>query len=126
MPVDEAAAAIAEILFSAGPLRLIHHLENPVRQDWQPLVQHLAFSLKCQLTDFSEWLKLVESQDGLQGGPLFQFFKDDFRHMSSGGVILDTYKSRKVSPTMQRADAVTMELIDKYLLNWKRDGFLSP
>jgi len=148
LPLDLVASAISEILFTPGSLTqpAVYHIENPVRQDWQPILramsQELGFDRVTGNTEpmpFAEWAETASqrlsedahdngAQDGEEQQDRFEmlraFFEHDFQHMSSGGVILDTAKARELSPTLRNADKIEPSLAVKYIQEWKRSGFL--
>lgn len=80
MPVNRAAAVIAELLFSSG-FQPIYHMENPSRQSWRDVLENLASILNsnndkahCQpqpellpITPFATWLSRVQELGNDQG-----------------------------------------------------------
>ncbi|CAJ2505228.1 Uu.00g126220.m01.CDS01 [Anthostomella pinea] len=133
LPVDQAAKAMSEILLSANPLRPVYHVENPVRQDWQPIMATIAHEMGLAPSAFVAFPEWAEDAGKVESdGPgteetqlLIDFLKQDFRHMSSGGVILDSFWSRQVSPTLRDSAIVGSGLVAQYLHNWKRIGYLN-
>lgn len=132
LPVNVAAAAMAELLFSPRDLDLTYHLENPNRQDWTAIMTTIARELGHPLSsfvEFDEWARLVsqktsaESDSGTE--TLMDFLVKDFRHMSGGGVVLDTSKARQVSGILKNVDSVSVETIAKYVKAWKKLGLFS-
>lgn len=122
---------MADMLFSTSPMNLTYHIENPVRQDWTAVMTTIAKELgrppSC-LVEFEEWTRLVGQKTsadcGSGTGILMDFLAQDFRHMSGGGIVLDTSKARQVSATLRNADSVSAETITKYVESWKEYNLL--
>ncbi|GKZ23559.1 putative NRPS-like protein biosynthetic cluster [Aspergillus brasiliensis] len=129
LPVDTTAAVLLEILFHPAPLRLVYHLENPIRQSWQDVLDVLAVELGISRTSvrpLKEWLELVEGSgdDGNSAKDLVGFLRYEFERMSCGGVVLGTEGTRGVSPTLRRVGAVSDETIRGYVRYWKECGVI--
>lgn len=96
LPVNVAAAAMADLLLSPSPTNLTYHVENPIRQDWTAVMTTIAKELghppSC-FVEFEERMRLVgqkTSADCDSGtGILMDFLERDFQHVSSGGIVLD-------------------------------------
>lgn len=131
LPVNVAAAAMADLLLSPSPTNLTYHVENPIRQDWTAVMTTIAKELghpsSC-FVEFEEWMRLVgqkTSADCDSGTrTLMEFLAKDFQHMSSGGIVLDTSKTRQVSATLRNADSVSVGIIAKYVESWKGSKLL--
>ncbi|KAG6354789.1 hypothetical protein INS49_003870 [Diaporthe citri] len=131
LPVNVAAAAMADLLLSPNPVNLAYHVENPVRQDWTAVMTAIANELghpaSC-LVEFEEWTRLVGQKTSANRDfgteALMDFLLKDFQRMSAGGIVLDTSRAREVSTTLRNADAVSVETIAKYVKAWKTSGLL--
>lgn len=117
-----------DILLSEGALRSVYHVENPVRQDWTPIMTTVAEKLghpPSAFVQFADWLELVRGHGAKKGHEdpdvemLMHFFEYEFRHMSSGGVILDTSGAREKSSSLRNADRVEEEVVARYAQQWQ-------
>jgi hypothetical protein len=128
IPVNHAASAITEILLSPTPLKLIHHLENPIRQSWHDLLRTLSVELNIpQIISMDEWLDRVWNTAIENNNPakkLYDFFANDLVRMACGEVVMGTDCAREVSGTLRRMDAVSEETVRGYLRYWKQVGLL--
>ncbi|KAI5814557.1 hypothetical protein BZA77DRAFT_318602 [Pyronema omphalodes] len=128
LPVDIAAAALAEIALHSGDVAPVCHLENPVRQPWKDVLDILRN--KLQLTGkaipFDQWWKLVEANDDEQNiaKRLAKFFHEDFHRMANGTVVLETKRACGVSKTLRDCRGVDNVLIERYVDAWRNLGFL--
>lgn len=132
--MDTDAAVLGDILLSDGPLRPVYHVENPVRQDWTPIMAIVAERLghpPSAFVDYGDWLHLVRAHsakkenDDPEVSMLMHFFENGFRHMSSGGVILDTSGAREKSSALRNADKVGEETVARYAQQWQQEGMLT-
>ncbi|OJJ68589.1 hypothetical protein ASPBRDRAFT_658998 [Aspergillus brasiliensis CBS 101740] len=129
LPVDTTAAVLLDILFHPAPLRLVYHLENPIRQSWQDVLDVLAVELgipRSSTRPLKEWIELIEGS-GDNGNPakdLVDFLRCEFERMSCGGVVLGTEGTREVSPTLRRVGAVSDGTIRGYVRYWKECGVI--
>ncbi|CAE7015382.1 hypothetical protein P3342_004097 [Pyrenophora teres f. teres] len=133
--VDDVAGASAELLLDDEPER-IYHIDNPVRQDWAGMLKLLAGELEipeARIVAFEEWIRRVRMfpSTGAAGkfdeNPaqrLVDFFADDFRRMSCGGVLLGTEKSRAHSERMRGVGPVDEETVRVFVRSWRGRGFL--
>lgn len=130
LPVDLASAALAEIIFSPEPLELVYHLENPVRQPWNEILDILASELdlvKTHRQPMAEWLEEMRRrpvEDGNPAAALADFFQEDFEWMSGGSIVLSTETSRRHSPSLRRVGPVREETIRRYLQFWRDTGLI--
>lgn len=130
MPVDDVANVISELALAPGPLKIVYHIENPVRQAWNDVLHIIGRDLDLQtFLPFEEWLGNVSSHaEGLgEENPakgLLEFFRGDFIRMACGQVIMATDETRKVSRTMSNMDSLQEEDITCYVQFWKRVGYL--
>lgn len=124
-----------EILFSRlqDPLEnIVYHIENPIRQAWKPLLPVLASKLGLKVplpVPFETWLKRASSLGDTEANlsfiyNLLPFLREDFQALSSGGVVLDTTRARRVSRSLRACNGVSLELLDLYLESWRRESFL--
>lgn len=134
--MDSAAETLTELLLAAAPVRLVYHLENPVRQSWHDVLAILTSKLgipKAGFVPLDDWLKRVEtfvtdkgSQEDISAATMLtDFFRQDFQHMSGGNVILDTMETRRISKTLGDMDAVEGDLIASYVDHWRKMRFLT-
>ncbi|KAL4949471.1 hypothetical protein BDW69DRAFT_202816 [Aspergillus filifer] len=132
LPVDIASAALAEIIFSTQPLDLVYHLENPVRQPWNEVLDILASELDVNKHDrrpMTEWVSDVRQRpmgkdDGNPAAAIADFFEEDFEWMSGGGVVLSTETSRRHSPVLRQVGPVPGEIVRRYLDYWREIGVI--
>ncbi|KAJ5604420.1 hypothetical protein N7510_009574 [Penicillium lagena] len=133
IPMDAAAAVLGDILFSAS-LSGIYHLENPIRQAWQDILDVFAscMDINTVRVPFNQWLSNVQAAVEHQGTEdermelhmLSDFFEKNFQRMATGRVILDTSRTRAVSRTLREVDEVSTEVVSKYVSQWRRNGTL--
>lgn len=80
------------------------------------------------LVDFDAWLELARRHVSISRNPsvglLMDFFQDQFRHMATGGVVLDTSEAQQISPTLKRTGKVSAETLEKYARAWKASAFV--
>ncbi|KAL3489679.1 putative NRPS-like enzyme [Aspergillus germanicus] len=131
LPVDLASAVLAEIIFNADTLELIYHLENPVRQPWNEVLDIMASELdvdKHNRRPMAEWVEEVRRRplgdDSNPAATIADFFQENFEWMSDGSVVLSTETSRRHSPTLRRAGPVQDEAIRRYLHYWRSIGLI--
>jgi thioester reductase-like protein len=132
IPVDYAAQVLVELLFASTSEQCIFHLENPIRQSWHEVLTTVASELRIPETSFlpySEWLARVLAipDDRIDENPakkLAGFFTEDFEHMASGGIIMDTGNARKASQCLRGINAIDEDLIVAYVAHWRKAGFL--
>ncbi|KAL1851969.1 putative NRPS-like protein biosynthetic cluster [Diaporthe australafricana] len=131
LPVNVAAAAMSDLLLSSEPMDVIYHMENPVRQDWATVMNQIAEELGHQVScfiEFKEWTRLVRrsSSTGRDSGieMLMDFLEKEFQHMSDSSIVLDTWKTRRVSKTLRDTTSVPVDTITKYTGAWKKAGLI--
>ena len=122
--MDLAASVMVDILFNPLPLRLIYHLENPVRQDWQGVIATLVNVLGLSsdsVVPMEEWLALIASDRSKESPAqaLLDFFTQDFVRMSDGSIILETTATRAASTTLRKMSRVSEETILAYVNYWR-------
>ncbi|KDQ51272.1 hypothetical protein JAAARDRAFT_140530 [Jaapia argillacea MUCL 33604] len=132
IPVNRAASAITEMLFSDG-FQPFYHMENPSRQSWSGLLDNLAIILGGPQTPlpklpFPEWLEGVRALgDDPARNPAFKvlsFLEHDFVRMASGPVILQTVNARADSLTMVKSTALDKRHLEEYVAYWTSVGAL--
>jgi hypothetical protein len=137
MPVNRAAAVIAELLFSSG-FQPIYHMENPSRQSWQGILENLASILNSDkgqpqsqplpIIPFATWLSRVQGlgndQEHNYAQKVMQFLEHDFIRLASGVVILRTTNAKLDSPTMVKSTALDRKHLEEYCDYWRKEGFL--
>jgi hypothetical protein len=122
---------LAEIIFSPESLELVYHLENPVRQPWNEVLDILASELDVDKHDrrpMAEWLEEMRRrpEDGNPAAAIADFFGESFEWMSGGSIVLSTETSRRYSPTLRRAGPVRDKTIRRYLHYWRDIGLIRP
>lgn len=128
--MDIAASILSELLLDTQPLRLVYHLENPIRQSWQDVVDILTEELgipKSKRLPLDDWIKLVQSSADV-GNPaknLAAFLAEEFEKMSCGGVILGTEVSRGRASTLAQIGTVSDSTIRAYVQYWMKAGVVS-
>ncbi|KAF8627100.1 hypothetical protein AX15_004541 [Amanita polypyramis BW_CC] len=132
MPLNRAARTIVELLFSQR-FRPIYHVENPVRQSWEELLQAMVMVLqgsqgqKIKLVGYSEWyaqLRALGDEPLNLAYPLLSFFETDFLRLSTGGVVLDTTMAAEESTAMATSKPVKRKLLLQYITYWQSIGVL--
>ncbi|RAL03538.1 uncharacterized protein BO80DRAFT_500327 [Aspergillus ibericus CBS 121593] len=109
LPLDIAAATVSELLLDTAPLRIVYHLENPVRQPWSELLNPLSAHLGLPIIPYKEWLRQMEIHETGSSNParnLKEFFEIDFLHMSCGSVVMSTTSTTSVSAALRSATPV--------------------
>ena len=130
LPIDNAALCLIDLLLSPGPMEMMYHVENPIRQSWHDTLDVFASKLNLPgsgYLPFDEWLKEVFAVDSERNPVknLADFFGQDFERMSSGSLILGTERARNASSTLRKSTAVSKETIQLYVDQWRAVGFLS-
>ncbi|KLU92555.1 hypothetical protein MAPG_11500 [Magnaporthiopsis poae ATCC 64411] len=105
-------------------------------------VEHLPFLIKSSQTlaalpaldgdmcwtPVDTWVRRVRSFPGTpEDNPavrLVDFLDENFVRMSCGGMLLDTQKCCRHSPTLSAQGPVSVEVVKRYLEWWKAKGFL--
>lgn len=140
MPVNRAAAVIAELLFSSG-FQPIYHMENPSRQSWRDILENLASILnsnndKAQpqhsqplpIIPFATWLSRVQElgndQEHNYALKVMPFLEHDFIRIASGVVILGMTNAKLDSPTLVNSAALDRKHLEEYCDYWRKQGFL--
>ena len=115
-----------DILLGPRPRELVYHLENPTRQPWPDMcsvIERNTSLASARRLPFPEWLdKFAAINDSSQD--LVDFFRNHFRDMSSGGLILRTSKAQEVSSTLRTTGVVDSSAVELYLGFWRSIGFL--
>jgi hypothetical protein len=124
--VDKAAQVVSDVLLGCGKRDLVYHLENPVRQPWVDVCSVIERRLSLpssQRLPFTEWLRRVMAaeENPLE---LVDFLENNFLIVSTGGLVLDTARTRKVSRHLRSTNAIEIVTIELYLEFWKSVGLL--
>jgi hypothetical protein len=128
--VDDAAATVSEMTFADGALPIVQHLENPVRQPWEDMVQAFAreLNLPAPVAPFGQWLEEVanaqHSDEDLPVKKLKAFFENFFKTVACGHVVLGTEVAKTQSPTLSNMGPVSDLLVKAYVDYWKSTGYL--
>jgi len=131
IPVDKAASVVSEILFSESKLPAVLHLENPVRQPWSNVLEQFGKELGLfkPPVSFDDWLNQAAnagSDDELYPvRQLYDFFKNGFRAVACGQVVLGTDVAKTHSSTLRDMGVVDDATISGYINYWKTIGYLS-
>jgi hypothetical protein len=131
-PVNDVAATLGELLISDHTAYPIYHIENPARQPWREMILALADALAIPHTNiipFDDWVSRVRRFPGSvetdnPAARLVEFLDKHFVRMSCGELILDTAKSTEHSETLRSEEPVSVDIVKKYIRNWKDMGFL--
>ncbi|KAI0659473.1 acetyl-CoA synthetase-like protein [Cubamyces menziesii] len=129
VPVDVAASALLEMLFSGEQ---VLHLSSPRSASWNDVFAPLAEQLGVALVSVSEWLnRLRQSAQEADRGPnvaghesaynLVPFFE---AALSRKEVPFDTQKAVKASPTLANMNQIGREDAMKWVQFWQGVGFL--
>ncbi|CAG8220264.1 unnamed protein product [Penicillium salamii] len=133
-PVDDVAGILVDLLFVESPYP-IYHIENPVTQPWQQMLLVLANGLGVPPNNrlpFDEWVARVRdfpadplAKNQNPAALLTDFLGKEFQHLSAGGLILDTTRARKHSPTLRAVGPVDPDHVRKFIQYWKSVGFIA-
>lgn len=127
IPVDRTAQVLSEVLLNTEPSSTAFHLENPIRQSWHDALTIISRELnlpKNGSLPFDEWLDEVCAASEIRPGDnpvqkLSEFFKTNFKRMSTGTVTLATDNTRAASPSLQSLGEVQQETIAGYVKYWR-------
>ncbi|CAJ2506201.1 Uu.00g003310.m01.CDS01 [Anthostomella pinea] len=131
VPVEDVAATVVELGLREGTVYPVYHVDNPVGQPWDAMLQTLALEL-----GISEIVPLRDCVRRVRHSPLsmetenpalrlIDFLADNFERMSCGGLVPGTTQTRQHSVTLAALGPVPEELARKYVRAWKRSGFLA-
>ncbi|KAF2729916.1 hypothetical protein EJ04DRAFT_587517 [Polyplosphaeria fusca] len=131
-PVDDVAAACADLVLADNTPHPVYHIDNPVRQPWEHALPVLARELdipRDRIVPFEEWIRRVRAFPGNAetenpAALLVDFLEGDFVRMSCGGVLLETGRAREHSERMRGVGRVGEETMRRYIEAWKDSGFL--
>ncbi|KAK9783861.1 putative polyketide synthase [Seiridium cardinale] len=138
IPVNDVAGTMADLLHIENPHAPkpyhVYHIDNPIGQPWKEMSPVLADALgipKDRIIPFRTWVRLVRhsplhAETDNPAARLIDFLDGNFERMSCGGLILDTAHSQEHSKTMAHARPVTEEVARRYIVSWKKMGFLKP
>ncbi|KAI1368188.1 hypothetical protein F5Y08DRAFT_335962 [Xylaria arbuscula] len=125
MPVDRAAFSLVEMMMHRGETPTFLHLENPIRQSLNDILTIVAHELQLQqpfTIPFEQWLQRAAEAGEVRS--LETFYRDHFRELAGGAVMLDTVKARRISKCLVGSSALERKLFIEYVHRWQRDGFL--
>ncbi|KAI4724857.1 hypothetical protein E4T49_07415 [Aureobasidium sp. EXF-10728] len=132
-PVDQVAGSLSELLMSETAKDLIYHIDNPSRQSWKHLIALLSRLLNVPTSNIvphARWIERVRRfRASVTDNPalqLIEFFDSHFVPMSCGGLVLDVTETSKHSETLRNMQAVSDDLLTRYVDNWKQSGYLNP
>ena len=127
-PVNDIAAALADLLLSHRNPYPIYHIDNPVGQPWHEMNAILADALNItNLIPFEEWIRRVRAapERNNPASTLVDFLSSNYGRMSCGGLVLDTKKTLEHSESLAAVGPVSEEVARKYIHIWKEIGFLA-
>ncbi|KAL6711555.1 hypothetical protein ACN47E_004489 [Coniothyrium glycines] len=125
LPVDCAARSLVDILLNDNDTKTTYyHLENPIRQPWTMFaaLMNRELALKDGCIPFDAWLDRMTASETAKS--LVEFFKNDFRALASGNVVLDTSNTRNASIHLRGSHGVSQELMTEYIQRWNDIGYL--
>lgn len=135
MPVNDVAETIVDLATHKGEIYPVYHVDNPIGQSWEEMARLLAKELGIpnrhgSMVPFKEWVRRVRRsplsmETDNPALRLIDFLDSNFQHMSCGGLILDTAKTRKHSATLAALRPVSDEVAKRYVRAWKDTGFLN-
>ncbi|KAI1190791.1 putative polyketide synthase [Nemania serpens] len=128
--VEDVAGTMADLLLREGDVYAVYHIDNPVGQPWETMVRILAEELAIsEIVPFAEWVRMVRrsplaARTDNPAVQLIQFVSRDFEHMSCGGIVMGTARTREHSPTLATLGPIPDDVARKFVRAWKRSGFL--
>lgn len=90
MPVDDIASVVVDLALSSERLRLVYHVENPVRQSRSDALRIIGAELGVQtLIPLEKWLSRVSDNEGRgnelsPASKLVDFFRQTLRACPQG------------------------------------------
>lgn len=118
MPVNRAANAVVELLFS-GRFRGVYHLENPARQPWEGVLKNLSSILDLPLVPFDEWVQRAREQgERTPAGSILGFLEKNFAQLAAGGTVLETIEAQRDSQQMGMSTALERHHLVEYVKYW--------
>ncbi|KAL7912366.1 hypothetical protein GGI35DRAFT_468558 [Trichoderma velutinum] len=125
-PVDRASRSLIDILFQHDKVPSVLHVENPVRQNAESIMNTLAGALGLSPTrkiPYQEWLRKVSNLGVFDS--LFDFLTNDFQDLALGKIKLDTKKAIHCSKTLQESRGVDDDLLIEYIRRWEKQGMFT-
>ncbi|KAG8165890.1 hypothetical protein KVR01_004442 [Diaporthe batatas] len=120
IPVDLHAAAAAELVLNPHALYPVYHLDNPGGQLWERMSPVLCCALgRVRTSPLAE----ADSPAGRQA--MAGFLGARFERRSCGGLMLDVERAKEHSVTMAGVGPVSPELAIRYIVEWRKMGFLN-
>jgi hypothetical protein len=144
VPVDVAAAAVAELLLSGsgkegmegggeGERYVVHNIVNPNPISWSEMLGLLQESSlagvkegKLEEVSMKEWvarLNAVADREDVPGLRLLAFF-EEMVDDESASKVFETAKSREVSRSLRECKPMCWEWIEGNVRVWRESGFL--
>ena len=131
--MDTTAQVLSDLLLSKSTDKVFYHLENPIRQSWQDVLNILATPLGLpdhSNLPFADWLESVgavstELREEVPVKALEEFFRMDFQHMACGSIVLDTTNTRAASSTLRLSHGIDDQVLESYIHRWKQIGYLA-
>jgi hypothetical protein len=117
---------LIDILFQHDKAPLVLHVENPVRQNADNIMNRLASALglsAARKIPYQEWLRKVSNLGAFDS--LIDFFTNDFQDLALGKVKLDTKKAMHCSKTLQESRGVDDDLLVEYIRRWEKQGLFT-
>ncbi|PLN86966.1 hypothetical protein BDW42DRAFT_189877 [Aspergillus taichungensis] len=119
LPVDIAAAVVAQITLSSSPCRY-YHVENPIRQPWSDLLVMLRAELGLSTVPYEDWIMRATQAGEL--AHLERFYRHDFLSLAGGEIRLQTVAAREASRALRSCGGVGVDVVKKYLQSWRDQG----
>ena len=119
------AGVLSDILLSRQQMKLVYHVESPIRQPWAETIDHWRLKSGCcpEAIPFDQWLgqacsKPCEDADFQSLQSLEGFFRDDFIRMATGAVSMQVDNTLEASQTMRRISKIDRGLIEAFGESW--------
>lgn len=150
-PVNDIAAALADLVLGEHAPFPVYHIENPVGQDWKEVNAILADALVSKanpfvagsveaanktkdkdtaspipLIPFNDWLDRVRAAPAHNNpaATLLEFLDSNYLRMSCGGLVLDVKNTLQHSAALRAVGPVSETVVRKYVWIWREIGFL--
>ncbi|CEI89605.1 hypothetical protein RMCBS344292_03956 [Rhizopus microsporus] len=130
IPVNYAAASISEIMLHTSTLQAftdmsVYHVVNPNTIMWSDILSVMKEAgMVFDVVSPSEWVQELSDDMNNPAYRLLPFYKTNLTD-SFKMPVWQTERTRKASPTLNKAPAVNPILFTKYLKYWEQKGFLS-
>ncbi|KAK0760792.1 hypothetical protein N5P37_005728 [Trichoderma harzianum] len=126
LPVDRASRSLIDILFQHDKVPLVLHVENPVQQNADSIMNTLVDALGLspdRKMPYQEWLRKVLSLGVFDS--LIDFLTNDFQDLALGEIRLDTKKAIYYSKTLQESQGVNNDVLIEYIRRGEKQGMFT-